>query len=261
MGTFGVRINQWLSFSPFRMKISKRQSIFFPGCSLMKLDNNILYDIYEFLKKYDSDCGLCLFCCSAPSYILGNNYLEKKQKVIAEHFKNNNIRKIYVACANCKEKLDYIKEKYNLQYETVFIYDVLADKLDGKTSYYPLNEDLMIQDPCRMRHEIKTMDNIRVILKKVKQNFIEPKFSKGKTVCCGNINMLHITAPEKSAKLCKLRNDQFMGKNIVSYCNGCLYAFAKLGTKGVHILELVFGKSKKNSFTNRIKFVLKNQIC
>ena len=73
--------------------------------------------------------------------------------------------------------------------------------------------------------------------------------------------MLHVTAPEKSRKLCELRNKQFMKKNIVTYCNGCILAFSKLGTKGVHILELVFGKSKKMSVLNRIKFVMENQKC
>lgn len=261
MNLFGVKMNQYFSFSPFCMKISNNSSIFFPGCAILKLDNDIVNGIYNFLKKYDNDCGLCLFCCSAPSYVLNQEYLNKKQMKIAKYFNKYNVKKIYVACPNCKQKLEFIKNKFNLNYEVLFIYDILAENLDKNCKYFPIDEELIIHDPCRMRDEINTMNNIRTILDIVNQKYLEPKFTKEKTICCGNINMLHLTNPKKSEKMRVSRNNQFFNKNIISYCNGCIYAFSKLGTKGVHIVELIFGKSKNNSFLNRIKYILRNRVC
>lgn len=80
---------------------------------------------------------------------------------------------------------------------------------------------------------------------------------QGRTLCCGNYHMMRTTDPGKSAAMRQRRISQFRKDTAVaSYCEGCLEAFRSEGLETVHVLEALFGKSKRRGWGNRIRFTL-----
>lgn len=260
MGLLGVKWNQLLAFLPLMMKTSVSESVFFPGCAFMKLDKKIIDGTHNLLKKYDKKIGLSTCCCAKPSKVLGEEYYNKKVNLLVKQLKEAKVRKVYVACPNCNINLREISEKYDLNLEVIPIYDIICKLVNKNEKYYLVDEEISIHDPCRMREYPETIENVRLILDTIGQKYCEPKHSKRNTSCCGNINMIHVINPEKSKIIRDIRFKDFIGKTVLSYCNGCLYSVSKTGLKGIHICELLFGKSNKNSAINRIKYILGSNI-
>ena len=74
-----------------------------------------------------------------------------------------------------------------------------------------------------------------------------------RTLCCGNFHMLHTLEPEKSARMRARRLEEFPADRIIlSSCQGCLGSFKGQGRETLHLLELLFGKSRKQGWKNRI---------
>jgi Fe-S oxidoreductase len=70
--------------------------------------------------------------------------------------------------------------------------------------------------------------------------------------------MMAAIDPEKSTKMRRKRLEDFPeDRTIASNCEGCLGAFRSEGRKAIHLLELLFGKSKARGWGNRIKTTLK----
>ena len=64
--------------------------------------------------------------------------------------------------------------------------------------------------------------------------------------------MLHTLEPEKSARMRARRLEEFPADRIIlSSCQGCLGSFKGQGRETLHLLELLFGKSRKQGWKNR----------
>ena len=253
-----IKINQDFAFSKFMMRGKKSKSIFFPGCSFMKLGNDIIYKTLDILRLEDESIEVCSLCCAYPSQVLDKKYYKKNREKLVRFFKDRDVKKIYVACPNCYNMLKKLKNEYNLNFLVIMIYKILNEKLSNIDRYYPINDEVVIHDPCVIRKDIETQNTVREILEKIGQKYVEPLSTKDKTVCCGNIKMTHVLKPEVANKICKSRVHKLNEKSniIMSYCNGCLYAFKKCNAKTIHLIELIFGKQDRDTFYNRIKFTI-----
>lgn len=251
-----IKLNQDFLFSKYMIRGEKSESIFFPGCSFMKFGNEIIYKTLKVLKQEDKDIEVCSLCCAYPSQVLNEKYFKRNKEKIVKFILDRNVKKVYVACPNCQNMLLKIKNEYNLNISVVMIYKILNEKLNNIDKYETLDEEVVIHDPCIIRNDLKTQESIREILSKIGQKYEEPKSSRDKTMCCGNINMTHILNPKLAKKVCMKRVAELNEKSniIMSYCNGCLYAFKKCNSKTIHLIELIFGKQNKDTFYKRIQF-------
>lgn len=259
-----VFINQYVSFSNFMMRGKKSSAIFVPGCSYMKFGNDILYKTLQILKSFDNFVEISSICCGRPSEVLNENTQIKNEKKLVDFIKKRGVEKIYTSCPNCHKKFVKIGKKYNLNLDVIMIYDLIKQYIYKNDLRYNLVKDvLVIHDPCAIREDITTQNAIRSILEHIGQKYVEPNHNKNKTLCCGNINMLHVVNKEISSKMAKKRIEDLKDKSnmILSYCNGCLYTFSKYGQKTIHIVELIFGKVNKINYSNRILFTLGLKKC
>ena len=116
---------------------------------------------------------------------------------------------------------------------------------------------LTLHDPCPMRSETEQQYAVRKLLRLCGAEVREAENSGGRTLCCGNYHMMRATDPGKSAAMRQRRISQFRKDTAVaSYCEGCLDAFRSEGLETVHVLEALFGKSKRRGWGNRIRFTL-----
>ena len=82
---------------------------------------------------------------------------------------------------------------------------------------------------------------------------MEPEHTGPRTLCWGNFHMRHTLEPEKSARMRARRLEEFPADRIIlSSCQGCLGSFKGQGRETLHLLELLFGKSRKQGWKNRI---------
>ena len=258
-----IKINQDFAFSNFLMRGKKSNSIFFPGCSFMKFGNEMIYKVLDLLRKKDSEIEVVSLCCGYPSQVLDKKYYKKIRDKIVKFFMERNIERIYVACPNCYNILNKLKIDYNLKISLILIYKIINEKLEEINKFYPITDKVVIHDPCIVKNDKETYESVREILKKISQKFVEPINTKSKTVCCGNINMNHIINKKMADKICEKRvNDLIKESNvIVSYCNGCLFAFKKYNKNIIHIMELIFGRVNRDTFYKRVKFTMGLKKC
>lgn len=253
----GIKINQDFAFSKFMMCGGKSATVFFPGCAFMKLGSGIIYKTLDLLRISEKDIMVCSLCCTYPSSVLDSGYNEKNINKLIDFFTNRKVKKIYVACPNCFSKLNKIFSEYRLDIKVMMMYETISQNLEKKNIQNSnVKEKIVIHDPCKIRNDKRTHNAVRNILDKIGQEYVESEFAKENTLCCGNINMLHLLDIEKSNLMRKKCVDGLLKKSdyICSYCNGCLYAFEKENIRTIHLMELIFGKATSNKFYNRLKF-------
>lgn len=253
-----IKISQDFAFSRFMMRGKKTNVIFFPGCAFLNLGYDLNYKVLNLLRKVYTDAEICSLCCSNPSQVLDNKYHMKNKTKLVNFFVKRETKIIYTACPNCFKMLNEIFKENDLSIKVLMIYDFISEEIDKVTEYHRINESVVLHDPCVMRNALETQNSVRNILNLIKQDFVEISNNRDKTACCGNNNMMHIVNPNHSALVRKKRVEELKeGASLIcSYCNGCLNAFKKENIRVIHLLELVFGKAKSNTYLNRLKMTI-----
>ena len=225
----------------------------------MKLGYDFNNEVLNLLKQVYRSVEVCSLCCSNPSLVLDEEYHKRNKKKLEAFFVKRETKIIYTACPNCFKMLNLIFYEHGLNIEVRMIYDFVSEEIDKVTDYHRIDEKVVLHDPCVMRNELGTQDSVRNILNKISQEFVETNNNRDKTICCGNINMLHVINPKHSAVIRKKRVEELKEESrvICSYCSGCLNTFAKENVKVIHLLELVFGKAKSNTYLNRLMMTMK----
>lgn len=249
---FGMAIHQELGFSSVLMKIPAAEAVFWPGCALMNLDGEILEKTLDVLRRAEPGIQLACGCCGQPTVYLFPEKAERRRAKLVKLLQKQGVRRIYTACPNCTLQL---KELGN--FEILPIWPVLAQHLTKEDIVFP--EGCFIwHDPCPTRKDPAQQEAARKLLNLSGCDCTEPEHTGCRTNCCGNFHMLAATDPEKSRKMRLKRLEEFpCDRTIVSSCEGCLGAFRGESRKTVHLLELLFGKSKSRGWANRIKTTLK----
>ena len=246
-GTIVVGTHQAVSFHPALVRIPRSEAVFWPGCALMTLERHILERTLEVLKRAEPGIQMACACCGNPSACLFPRKAEIRREKLLKLLSDQGVKRIYTACPNCTLQLRA------LGLEVVPIWSVLAQQLT-EDDMAALNGSYVWHDPCPTRQDTVQQAAVRKILTLRRCDWTEPACSGCKTNCCGNRNMLHCTAPEKSARLRRARVAQFPEDRIIaSSCEGCLSAFRSENRESIHLLELLFGRSGTRGWGNRIK--------
>lgn len=249
---FGMAFHQGLGFSTPLMKIPRTEAVFWPGCALMTLDGEILEKTLEILRRAEPELRMACGCCGQPTVYLFPEKTEKRRAKLVSMLQKQGVKRIYTACPNCTLQL---RELGN--FEIVPVWPILAAHIRPEDISVP-GGSFIWHDPCPTRNQPEQQAAARELLQVSGCNCTEPEHTGCKTNCCGNFHMLAATDPEKSAQMRRKRLEEFPeDRSIVSSCEGCLGAFRSEGRESVHLLELLFGKSKSRGWSNRIKTTLK----
>ena len=249
---FGMAFHQGLGFSTPLMRIPEAETVFWPGCALMTLDGEILEKTLEILRRAEPELRMACGCCGQPTVYLFPEKTEKRRAKLVSMLQKQGVKRIYTACPNCTLQLRELGD-----FEIVPVWPVLAAHVRPEDISVP-GGSFIWHDPCPTRNQPEQQAAARELLGLSGCNCTEPEHTGCKTNCCGNFHMLAATDPEKSAQMRRKRLEEFPeGRTIVSSCEGCLGAFRSEGRETVHLLELLFGKSKSRGWSNRIKTTLK----
>ena len=252
-GNFGMALHQALGFSSLMMRIPKSEAVFWPGCALMNLDGEILEKTLEILRRAEPEMKPALGCCGQPTMYLFPEKLEKRQKKLRDLLKKQGVKRIYTACPNCTLQLKELKD-----FEVISIWIVLADHL-RKSDVGASDGSFVWHDPCPIRNDPAQQNGVRKLLDISGCDYVEPEHTGAHTRCCGNFHMMRAIDPEKSALMRTRRLEELdADRTILSSCEGCLDAFRSEGRETCHLLELLFGRSVRRSWLNRIKLTKKS---
>lgn len=249
---FGMAFHQSLGFSKALMKIPAAEAVFWPGCALLNLDGEILEKTLVILRRAEPEIRLACGCCGQPTVYLFPEKTENRRNKLVSLLKKQGIKRIYTACPNCTLQLGELEG-----FEIIPVWPVLAAHMKPEDLSVP-GGSFIWHDPCPTRNDSKQQKAARDLLGVCGSDCTEPEHTGCRTQCCGNFHMLEATDPEKSARMRRNRLKEFPEeRTIVSSCEGCLGAFRGEGRQTIHLLELLFGRSKGRGWRNRIKTTLK----
>ena len=249
---FGMMFHQGLGFSSLMMKIPACEAVFWPGCALMNLDGDILEKTLTVLRRAEPEIQMACGCCGQPTVYLFPDKTEKRRSKLVSMLRKQGVRRIYTACPNCTLQLRELEE-----FEILPIWPVLAEHIT-KEDVVSADGSYIWHDPCPTRKAPDQQEAARKLLNICGCDCCEPENTGCRTRCCGNFHMMTAIDPEKSAKMRHARLAEFPeGKTIASNCEGCLGAFRGEGRQTIHLLELLFGKSRARGWSNRFKTTLK----
>lgn len=254
-GNFGMVCHQALSFSAMLMRVPNAEAVFWPGCALMNLNPAILQKTLAVLRRREPEIKLAAGCCGQPTVYLFPNQAEKRRKHLVDLLQKRGVKRIYTACPNCTLQLRELEG-----FEIIPVWQVLADCIKPEDIEKP-EGSFVWHDPCPTKADPAQQNAARILLEISGCNWTEPKHTGKNTICCGNYHMMEYTAPENQEKmrarrLAELRSDRV----ILSNCEGCLSAFRSGGRNTCHLLELLFGRSQRRGWGNRIQTTLKAPI-
>lgn len=241
----GLKLHQDLSFSSTFQYMSHSKHVFWPGCALMKLDPSILEKTLAHLRLVDAEMGISSFCCGSPTRSVFPEKLKNRRDQIFQALKKREVETIYTACPSCLKDL----RSMGLQVEMIWPMLLEAIRIKGlpRLETGPFN----LQDPCPLRREKDSHESVRSILEAIEIDVVEVEASRDKTICCGEIEMLHITDTPKSEALRDRRLSSF-DHPVIGYCEGCVSKFKPV-TSSIHLLELLFGESGARTWMNRYR--------
>lgn len=245
----GMFFHQVLSFSPVFAKCDRAETVFWPGCALLGKDPAILAAALKTLRVGEPDIGLCTDCCAQPTkYLFGSAAYRRKKQWICRQLASNHVRRIYTACPNCLQSLREITDL-----EVLSVWPLLDRYYSPET---PLGGVWALHDPCPCRSMPEVQDAARSLMRKAGAEVVEFAHCREQTHCCGNREMLHVRAPNSAEKIRKSRVRETPAPQVSSYCQGCLGAFAAEGLPTAHLLEILYGKSRRYGWLNRLRTCL-----
>lgn len=223
--------------------------IFMPGCSLSGYNEELILNIYDYLRKYIKNIGITFSCCYRPSLMINDdNSFNKYYKKLNETLASNNIKEIITACPNC-----YKTVKANSKnVKVTFLLDVIKEKgLDGflLNHYKDLDIKFAIQDSCAIRGENSIYESSRYILDSIGIDYVEFEKNRKNSNCCGAIFVDDTKKIGQINRRCSQTNE----KHVICYCETCTKSMIQGNKQSIHILDLIFNKEviNKNCFSQK----------
>ena len=174
---------------------------------------------------------------------------QRRSAKLLRLFEQQGVKRIYTACPNCTKLLSDLHSASVIP---------VWETLDRSTSEVDLADQggvaFALHDPCPVRTDRAQQDAVRSLLAKACVTIAEFPHNRENTQCCGNIAMLRARDPEKSAVMRTARIKEISSElPVTSYCAGCVDAFSSEVHNTAHLIELLFGRSKKRGWSNRIR--------
>ena len=249
-GYYGVKLHQFLSFSPiFAKKTVMGEWAFFPGCSMMGYDPELVMRVYSRLKEFEPSMGIISGCCGHPAFgIDDKSGFERYSAGNAANFKSWGVKKLVVCCPNCAETLKGLEGV-----SVVSIWSFL--EREKYTADLSGNERYVLHDPCPTRRDPETQEAFRWVMARCGVSWEEYPSSRERALCCGKVRMLMVLNPPKGREVLMKRVGESANRNVLTYCFSCADSFRSAGCRSVHGLELLFPgvRKERGTWMNRFK--------
>ncbi len=223
----------------FTLDQNKRYG-FMPGCSLPSYSPTAVIKTTEYLNETFDKFSAVQKCCGKPTKAVGQYDLFKERfKGLQDDMDDVGIENMIVACQSCKLTFDAASPTPTYSLWEILPVIGLPEELRGKAK----DSEILftIHDSCSTRHLSKLQDGIRWILDELGYKYVESKYSREKTRCCGFGGMVVPANPEVAAKVMKKRVETLDVDNVVVYCAACRSSLLKGGAQAWHILDLIWG--------------------
>lgn len=193
------------------------QNKFAPGCALMLYKPELSKKLHDFLNQSVGNMSLHLTCC--------RNKPDLKEKA--------NIINICPGC-NKRFKNDYSKTT------TKSLWEIISESEDFPFPDYA-GKTMTILDACPTRNEEKIHDAIRLLLRKMNINLVEPEKTRIKGTCCGDTFYEVLPVPKVKERM-KIRTDEMPVYDVVVYCVSCTKSVFIGGKQPHYLVDLLFNE-------------------
>ncbi|MBU3947713.1 MAG: 4Fe-4S dicluster domain-containing protein [Proteobacteria bacterium] len=214
--------------------------VFFPGCQLCASSPDKVKNVYAHLREtLSGGVGLMLGCCNAPAFWAGEEELFEKQfSIFSGKWADLGRPQIILACSTCYKIFKENLNKANI----VSLWSILDETgLPRDCTVIKSDVPLALHDPCTTRYESALQNNVRNLLQKIDQPFLELTAKREYAECCGYGGLMQNANPDLAKTVIK----RLAGKSsadYVTYCAVCRDNLAGAEKRTVHILDLIFNK-------------------
>ncbi|MBZ4663671.1 MAG: (Fe-S)-binding protein [Caloramator sp.] len=223
------------------IKIDKNKCYgFMPGCSLPSYSPEAVKKTVEYLNTVFPKFAAIQKCCGKPTKAIGQYELFKERFAsLQKDMDELQIDEMIVACQSCKLTFDETSPTPTHSLWELLPIIGLPEHVRGKAK----DSDVIftIHDSCSTRHMKELQDGIRWILDELGYKYIESKYSRENTRCCGFGGMVVPANPDVAKKVMKRRVETLDSEYIVTYCAACRSSIMQAGAKAWHILDLIWG--------------------
>jgi Fe-S oxidoreductase len=199
------------------IRLKTKKFVFAPGCALMLYKPDLAKKVHLMLNELFGEMDLHLTCCQHEPN------LEPGTVVI-------NI------CPGCNKRFanDYP------HISTISLWEILAE-----VDSFPFPDyrglSMSIIDACPTREQEKIHDAIRILLKKMNINVVEPKNTRSKSTCCGD-SFYGLIPVEEVKELMVKRTSEMTENEVVVYCISCVKAVYNGGKNSRYLVDLLFNE-------------------
>ncbi|UQZ88428.1 hypothetical protein C4J81_04065 [Deltaproteobacteria bacterium Smac51] len=213
----------------------KSEWLFFPGCQLPATLPEATMSVYQHLRANLGEVGFLMSCCGAPAKWSGRPRLTGSVAgAIKTKWQEMGRPKMILACSSCA--LFFKEELAAIPYST--LWDVLAE-LPAPPSSLAAPTALALHDPCAARHDEKTRNSVRQLLKNIGQLIEELPLGGQLTRCCGYGGLASAANPEVG-ELYAMDRAKDTGLVMASYCAMCRDKLREVEKPSLHLLDLLF---------------------
>ncbi len=193
------------------------KNTFAPGCALILYKRELATKVHGFLNKSLGKMNIYSTCCH-------------HEPPISEKTNLINI------CPGCDKRFE---NNYELT-DTISLWEILAMDNDFKFPDYKC-KSMTILDACPTRQNEVVHEAIRVLIKKMNINLIEPEKTRTKSICCGDSFYGSIPVAEVQQQMCK-RADQMPVNDVIVYCVSCTKSMFIGGKQPRYLVDLLFNE-------------------
>ena len=192
------------------------KKVYSPGCALLIYKPELARKISDTLNRDNAVPNHTVCCRHAPG-------LDRGTQVVN-------------TCAGCDRRFRELYEGVT----TVSLWEVLArDEVFNFPDYG--GRKMSVHDACPTRTEERVHDAVRVLLKRMNIEIVEPEQTRTKAFCCGD--SCYGSLPlEKVKERMKVRADTMPCEEVVVYCISCVKSMHIGGKKPRYLADLLFGE-------------------
>ncbi len=190
--------------------------VFAPGCALMLYKPELSKKVLDFLNKDLKNIDELKTCCRHEPNL-------------------ENGTQIINTCPGCDRRY---RELYS-SISTISLWEILAE---SETFPFPDYRGLKmtIIDACPTRNQERVHNAVRILLKRMNINLVEPEKTRTKGTCCGD-SFYGVLPVEQVKEQMKKRASEMPVEDVVVYCVSCSKSMHIGGKKPRYMIDLLFG--------------------
>lgn len=193
------------------------RNVFAPGCALVLYNEELATEVHDYLNASVGEMEMYLTCC-------------RHEPPVDENLNIINI------CPGCDKRFGNSYPGTT----TVSLWEIIAGKDDFPFPDYG-GRRMALLDACPARENGKIHDSVRKLLEKMNIVAVEPRATRGNSVCCGDSFYGTIPVSDVKKQMTK-RAAQMPSDDVVVYCVSCTKSMIIGGKKPHYLVDLLFNR-------------------